>query len=523
VSSLGHSSIDRASRDDWLFDASLAILGVTLILAPYLVAIAYFGPDVSKGQMVTAALVGLALCLATVLRRHLPIIYTLLVAVLTLVHILVVPLPFSMLIAAPASVHAVARYIRGQTWWVLVLWIVGGLAAVLRWYTAYESSDPLRTVSILGAVSFVGIIAASYSIGRRGHDLAEARAAQVDAFLNEDSVTAQLAERPEILELVEQRLTDEQLADLARQSDEQHDADVEIRAALANEVHDGVAHALSLVIVQAEEAKSQLRAHPDEATEAIDAVVETSQNALTELRRIVRVLRAEEVEEAIAHLPTPVWEDVPGLVSEAGAELTVTGEPPEYLDDVLSLTAYRIIQEALTNVLQHAGPEAVGQVFVDWGDEDVEISVTNGPTDFVSPATADGQGLDTMAERVEAVAGLLETGPTEDGGFRVWASLPYEVEDVDDDDSGYYADDEDYDDPEDEYDPDTAAGYDPEGEYDPEGDYDSEGEYGLEDGYVPAAGTDPDRGVEAEYDPEEGVSYAPDGSAAYDPAEEPHD
>jgi signal transduction histidine kinase len=456
VSSFGPTTLDAANRDDWLFDASLAILGVTLVLAPYLVVLGYYAPNTSTSELVVATVVGLALCLSALLRRHLPIIFTLLVALLTAIHVIVVPLPFSMLVVVPASVHAVARYVRRSTWWVLILWGLGGVACVVRWYMAYEPTDALRTVSILGGVSFVGLVAAAYSVGRRGFDLAQARALEAEQVVYQE---------PDISALV----------------DEQHAADVEVRAALANEVHDGVAHALSLVIVQAEEAKTLVSTRPTQATQVMDVVVDTCQDALTELRRVVRVLRAEQAEEAIAHLPTPLWDDVPRLVSEAGATLSVNSEPPESIDDVLGLTVYRIIQEALTNVLQHAGPNADPEVLVDWGDEDVEVSITNQPTDFVSPATGGGQGLDTMAERVEAVAGLLETGPTEDGGFRVWASLPYDIDDLIEDEEGY---DEEY-----------------EGEYEEE----YEGEYEEE--------------YEGEYEEYEEYEAAEDETAEYDTAE----
>ncbi|MDR0416362.1 MAG: histidine kinase, partial [Propionibacteriaceae bacterium] len=211
-------------------------------------------------------------------------------------------------------------------------------------------------------------------------------------------------------------------------ADEQHEADLEIRTALANEIHDGVIHALVLVASRAEDARRLVDSDPDQAIDLLDSISATCQGTVAEVRRIVEVLRSDEIEEAVGHLPTPVWENLHEVVAEAGASFTVNGKAPADLDDALSLAVFRIVQEALTNVLQHAGPDAGPEVYVDWGDDDVEVSVTNEATDLEAEPTVGGKGLDTMAERVLAVNGLLETGPTETGGFRVWACLPYDVE-----------------------------------------------------------------------------------------------
>ncbi|MDR1449968.1 MAG: histidine kinase [Propionibacteriaceae bacterium] len=510
MNSLGRPIVDGADRDDWLFDASLAVLGVTLVLAPYLVILVYYGPDISAGALLAAALAGLGLCLSVILRRHRPVVFALLAAVLAALHVVFVPLPFTTLVVALAAVHAVARYSRRHSWWVIVLYGLGGIAAIVRWYSAYTPADALRTVSVVGAVSFVGLVAATYSVGRRGFDLAQSRqqalALLPEAVLSPDeaddevevdladlmasrwsgedalgsAASAASADEPgsaeeetaivayegeaydspafdgqETEEAYAAAYTEEEAyaagyadgqahAEAQLQassqdyapgdaydgqgySDEQHEADLAIRTALAGEVHDGVAHALALVANQAEDAKTLVGDNPDDAGQALDAIVATCQDAMAELRRIVDVLKAGQIEEAVAHLPTPTWDDVPALAAGAGAGFNSNGEPPRPLDDVLGLTIYRIVQEALTNVLQHAGPDAGAQVYVDWGDDDVEVSISNEPTDFQSPGGG-GQGLDTMAERVEAVAGLLETGPSEDGGFRVWASLPYDIE-----------------------------------------------------------------------------------------------
>jgi signal transduction histidine kinase len=117
---------------------------------------------------------------------------------------------------------------------------------------------------------------------------------------------------------------------------------------------------------------------------------------------------------------------LPELCRAAGAGLTVTGKPQPVGDD-LALVIFQIVEEALTNVLRHAGRDAGPEVYLDWGDQDVELSVTNAPTGRPArpPQDRPAQGLDRIAAQAQSVDGQLETGPSPDGGFSVWARLPY--------------------------------------------------------------------------------------------------
>ncbi|HMQ27179.1 MAG TPA: ATP-binding protein, partial [Acidimicrobiales bacterium] len=170
---------------------------------------------------------------------------------------------------------------------------------------------------------------------------------------------------------------------------------------------------------------------PAEAKRALEAISATSRTTLTEIRRLLGVLRDDEGEAAYA--PAPGTDDLRALV----AELTAAGVPTELhlhgeTGDVpkgVELTAYRIVQEALTNVLKHGGPGASARVEVTFvpGAVDVEVADDGRGIDL-SAAAAGGHGLVGMRERVGVYGGTLDAGPRPAGGFRVRAHLPYDAE-----------------------------------------------------------------------------------------------
>jgi signal transduction histidine kinase len=213
-----------------------------------------------------------------------------------------------------------------------------------------------------------------------------------------------------------------------------HRAVIEERLRLARELHDVVAHAISVIAVQSGVGAHVAHTQPEEAAKALAAIEATSRAALTELRRLLGVLRQEgEPQGSLA--PVPGLADLDSLLAEVakaglGVQLRVEGTPSP-LPAGLDLSAYRIVQEALTNVVKHAGP-ARAQVVVGYRDQEVTVEVTdNGrgvtaPTDD-GPARV-GHGLIGMRERVAAFGGALEVGPRPGGGFRVAARLPLAAE-----------------------------------------------------------------------------------------------
>jgi signal transduction histidine kinase len=202
------------------------------------------------------------------------------------------------------------------------------------------------------------------------------------------------------------------------------EAVVEERARIARELHDAIAHDVSLMVVQA---GAERRTLDDESPtkEVLETVEEIGRGALTEMRRLVGMLRSSDGSEPLA--PQPGLRDLPTLVTqvrEAGlpVELTVEGEPRE-LPVGLELSAYRIVQEALTNALKHAG-EASATVRVRYASDSLELEIADDGGGATEPATSGGHGLVGMRERVALYGGRFEAARGATGGFAVRVALP---------------------------------------------------------------------------------------------------
>jgi signal transduction histidine kinase len=207
------------------------------------------------------------------------------------------------------------------------------------------------------------------------------------------------------------------------------------RARIARELHDVVAHAISVVVLQARGARHTLAADPAATGASLDAIETTAMEALAEMRRLFDVLDDTSRREAADLAPQPGLGDLDRLlaqVREAGlpVELVVEGEPRR-LPAGVDLSAYRIVQEALTNALRHAGP-AQARVLVRYGPDvpdrppsiELEIADTGrGGSPDAMPTSAAGRGLIGMRERAALVGGVLEAGPG-GGGYVVRALLP---------------------------------------------------------------------------------------------------
>ncbi|MGH3276527.1 MAG: sensor histidine kinase, partial [Streptosporangiaceae bacterium] len=232
----------------------------------------------------------------------------------------------------------------------------------------------------------------------------------------------------------------------ARQQEEARRATLAERLRIARELHDIVAHHLSVVVIQAQGAQAVIGRDPDRAKAAMTQVEQTGRTALGEMRGLLGLLRSGEQAEDPGHVESDAgggtgqaWLAPPGLADigslarqmrAAGLQVTVhtAGEQPVIPQDV-GLTVYRIVQEALTNVLKHAGP-ATATVTLTFGDA-IDISVTdNGRGAAAALATAGipgaGRGTAGMRERVAILNGQLTVGPRPGGGFRVHATLPLE-------------------------------------------------------------------------------------------------
>jgi len=309
--------------------------------------------------------------------------------------------PFFLGPAILVAVYSVAVY--GSRWVALAGLAVAelGLAAVQLTQGRFE--EPLAW---LVWVQFALIFGAAWLLGLFAH--------------NYRAYAARLEQRTAELEQAREAL--------ARQ------AVAEERLRLARELHDVVAHAVSVIAVQSGVGAHVADSRPGEVGKALAAIEETSRAALTELRRLLGVLRQDGETQASLN-PAPGLANLEGLlaeVAEAGlaVRLRVEGAPSP-LPAGVDLSAYRIVQEALTNVVKHAGP-AHAQVTIRYRDQEVAVEVIDdGPG--VAAVAADGRrgtghGLIGMAERVAAFGGDLEVGPRPGGGFRVAARLPLAAE-----------------------------------------------------------------------------------------------
>jgi signal transduction histidine kinase len=201
------------------------------------------------------------------------------------------------------------------------------------------------------------------------------------------------------------------------------------RSRLARELHDVIAHNVSVMVIQAGAARRIAERDPDRAEEAARLIESTGREALAELRRTLGMLRRSDEDIALAAKPSLVRVGTLLLGAQrAGlsASLKVEGTPRP-LPPGLDLAAYRIVQEALTNVIEHAGP-ANATVVVRYRREDVELEISDDGAGAAGAATngvAVGHGLVGMRERVALYGGELQAGPRSEGGFTVRARLPY--------------------------------------------------------------------------------------------------
>ncbi|HZB28830.1 MAG TPA: sensor histidine kinase [Streptosporangiaceae bacterium] len=284
---------------------------------------------------------------------------------------------------------------------------IGGIAAVIA-FTALIFSYPVE----INLVEYVTNMALLIGVWWLGRGLRLRR-----AYL------AELEDRAQRLERV-------------REGDART-ARVEERARIARELHDVVAHHVSVMTVQAGAARRILDRDPDSAREAMSTIEGLGRTALSEMRRIVGVLRTERDPEHTGRelAPQPGLHDVGGLIDrvrETGlmVQLWIEGEP-RTLSPGVDLAVYRLVQEALTNTLKHAGPQARAWVRIHYAGQGVNVEIEDDGRGAAAglPGNGDGSGhgLVGMRERVALYGGELRIGPRSGGGFEVRARFPLDA------------------------------------------------------------------------------------------------
>ncbi|MFJ4820986.1 sensor histidine kinase [Streptomyces sp. NPDC088801] len=229
----------------------------------------------------------------------------------------------------------------------------------------------------------------------------------------------------------------EALEDRARRLETERDQQAQLataaeRARIAREMHDIIGHNLSVITGLADGGRYAAAKSPERAAQALDAIATTSRQALTELRRLLDVLREEERQQPEL-TPQPGLTDLDRLldgVRSAGLPVSTTTHGSPTLPPGRQLTVYRVVQEALTNTLKHGGPHAIAEIELSYGEKSaVTVTITDtGNGSRTDGPSRDGRGLPGMRERTALYGGTLEAGPRPDPerGWRVRLSLPEE-------------------------------------------------------------------------------------------------
>lgn len=391
----------KDANDDWRVDVVLAGLAIVFGLVPYVILDRLF--DHAQTNLTAGAVTSLIAFLAISVRRAFPLVFMFIAAAALLVQVALVPTPAVGILVVPLAAYTVARWVPGlKARVVVVLGAAGSVVGPLRWIVLPTGfGQPAVTLAaILASGVCVSLVVTPYAMGRRARDMANAQE------------TLLVAEAEHFRTLLSER---------------EHEAraiEARTRNQIARELHDVVAHSLSVMVVQAEGGYALSAKKPEAAAAALATIAATGREALGEMRRIVAVLREGDAEvESEPYAPLPTLADIPRLVEKTGATLTVSGERPE-VSAALGLTAYRVVQEALTNVLKHAGADADPQVAVSYKRDGVDLEIVD--SGLGAQATTDGRGHGQrgMAERLSAHGGTIEVGPRGDKGYRVHAWLP---------------------------------------------------------------------------------------------------
>ncbi|MEZ7006610.1 MULTISPECIES: sensor histidine kinase [unclassified Streptomyces] len=369
-------------------------------------AVVSAGPNPEAPGTTSLALavpVSALLCLVIALRRRLPEKMLLLGAVLGLAQLVLdvptMPADFALLVIVYTVAATGARWSSRAA---LTMGLCAAPVAQMRWPSEQAGIAGNIAITVFQTVPF----ALAWVLG--------------DSIRTRRAYFAQLEERAARLE--KEREAQAKVAVAAE------------RARIARELHDVVAHNVSVMVVQADGAAYVLDAAPDQARTALETISSTGRQALAEMRRLLGVLRTGEHQEAGEYVPQPDVGQIEDLVEQCRTsglpvDFKIEGTPRE-LPSGVELTAYRIVQEALTNTRKHGGPQAGASVRLVYFDDGLGLLVEDdgqgAPHELYEEGGLDGQGhgLIGMRERIGMVGGTLDAGPRPGGGFRVSALLP---------------------------------------------------------------------------------------------------
>lgn len=375
-----------------LLDAGLAGLIAVCSLVP-------LGAVPTPSFLMTAIPWSLLMCLSVVFRRVAPMLAVAIITVAGAGMVWFLDTPVPALIAVPVVAFSVGRYTPITSAYVVgILGAIGGIAGPISW----TRSVPLLYRSVgtaLLVMLCLTIVATAYLFGR---------------LLRERALSQQLDREIVTERFVAAQRHTEAATELASRR---------ARSEVAQELHDVLAHSLSVIVVQAEGARALTTKRPEAAVEALNVIADTGRKSIGEVRRIVSLMRGDE--ESAAFGPSPSLTSIPDIVANAGDRVTLTidGEVP-LVPESLGLAVVRVIQESLTNFLKHAGPTATADVKVAYEPTTISVLVRDDGIGALSNSDGLGSGLPGMRERVAAMGGEFTAGPKAGSGYEVKARFP---------------------------------------------------------------------------------------------------
>lgn len=399
------------SARPWLVDVAVSLVFTTIVVTTLASQAVSGETEITPWHVVTIAGTAIAL----LFRRRAPV--TVLVVVTLLTTVITFAAETNLVLAVPIALYSVAAF-RSPT----IGWIAGAAAfavtAVSLFLWLPELSARLGTPTAFDVPVVLLTIAMADTVGVLLGASTWQRAERVRT----------LTERAE--QLARERDSQAQIATLAE------------RSRIAREMHDIVAHSLSVMITLADGAGAALERDPAKARLALGQLTETGRSALNDMRQLLSVL-GETTDAAQAREPAPSHADLPDLVGRfRGAGLpvrfSVRGVPVE--NAALELAVYRIAQEALTNALRYAKDPTHVTVAIDYARDATTLTIADDGSRADGPepaALGAGRGIIGMGERAAVFGGAVEAGPLPAGGWRVRAVLPHAVVDEVDEESGH--------------------------------------------------------------------------------------
>lgn len=374
-----------------LADAIAALVSLAVLVLP----LAFIGDFPNRW----AAVAWSALMVSSLaIRRIAPLWSVLVCAVAGVGMVVQVDAPTPAVIIVPVIIYSVARNVSSPVSLVLVpIGVAASVAGPASWLGNVEPGQRFVSGSLLVLVC-LSICATAFLVGQRVRDLSRLEAMDREIVQERFSIGEQRSQQA--TELTMER----------------------VRSEVARELHDVVAHSLSVIVVQAEGARALLDKRPEAAAEALDVIARTGRSSIGEMRHIVGLLRGDTDAD---FGPTPALADIPGMVAKAGDRITLTmPDDLPVVPDSLALTAFRVVQESVTNFLKHAGPTAHAEVRLECSAEELVITINDDGVGSRAATDGSGSGVKGMRERVNTMNGTFSAGPRASGGYTVRATLP---------------------------------------------------------------------------------------------------